>query len=139
MAYWLIKSEPDTWSWEQQKKRGAKGEVWSGVRNHQAKLNLMRMAKGDLCFFYHSNEGKEIVGTARVVRTAYPDPTAETGPWVAVDVVAEADLPKTVTLEDVKREPRLKGMVLINNTRLSVQPVTEAEWQIVHALSQAKG
>lgn len=138
MAYWLIKSEPDTWSWEQQKKRGAKGEVWSGVRNHQAKLNLMRMAKSDLCFFYHSNEGKEIVGIARVINNAYPDPTAETGPWVAVDVVAVEELPKPVTIEDVKREPRLKDMVLINNTRLSVQPVTEQEWQIVRELSQAK-
>lgn len=138
MAYWLIKSEPDTWSWQQQKKRGAKGEVWSGVRNHQAKLNLMRMAKGDLCFFYHSNEGKEIMGITRVIKTAYPDPTADSGPWVAVDVVAEKDLPKPVSIEDVKREPRLKEMVLVNNTRLSVQPVTPEEWQIVHELSLSK-
>jgi predicted RNA-binding protein with PUA-like domain len=131
MAYWLIKSEPDSWSWAQQKKRGAKGEVWSGVRNHQAKLNLMRMALGDLCFFYHSNEGKEIVGIADVIKPAFPDPTADKGPWVAVTVKAVRDFARPVNLDTIKAEPRLKDMVVINNSRLSIQPVTQAEWSIV--------
>jgi predicted RNA-binding protein with PUA-like domain len=130
-AYWLIKSEPDTWSWTQQKKRGAKGEAWSGVRNHQAKLNLMRMAAGDQCFFYHSNEGREIVGIAEVIKTAYPDPTAETGPWVCVDVIAKADIPRPVSLDAIKADARLSEMMLVKNSRLSVQPVTPEEWRIV--------
>jgi predicted RNA-binding protein with PUA-like domain len=134
MAFWLLKSEPDTWSWAQQKQRGAKGEVWSGVRNHQAKLNLMRMMAGEACFFYHSNEGREIVGIAEVTRTAYPDPTAETGPWVAVDVIAKAGMPKPVSLDAIKAEPRLAAMMLVKNSRLSVQPVTPEEWAIVCAM-----
>jgi predicted RNA-binding protein with PUA-like domain len=133
-AYWLIKSEPDTWSWTQQKKRGAKGEAWSGVRNHQAKLNLMRMALGDECFFYHSNEGREVVGIASVIKTAYPDPTAEKGPWVCVDVIAKKDLPQAVTLDAIKAEPALAEMMLVKNSRLSVQPVTPEEWRIVCAM-----
>ncbi len=132
MAYWLMKSEPDAWSWDMQVKKGAKGEAWSGVRNHQAKLNLMKMKKGDRAFFYHSNVGKEIVGIVEVIREHYPDPTAKKGdPWVVVDVKAVAPLPKPVTIEDVKTEPKLKAMVLINNTRLSVQPVTAEEWKLV--------
>jgi predicted RNA-binding protein with PUA-like domain len=134
MAYWLIKSEPDTWSWDQQKKRGAKGEAWSGVRNHQAKLNLMRMTVGDWCFFYHSNEGREIVGITEVIKTAYPDPTAETGPWVCVDVIAKSGLPKPVSLDAIKAEPRLADMMLVKNSRLSVQPVTPEEWALVCAM-----
>jgi predicted RNA-binding protein with PUA-like domain len=132
MAYWLMKSEPDSWSWQQQVTRGAHGEVWSGVRNHQAKLNLMKMKKGDRAFFYHSNVGKEIVGIVEVVREHYPDPSAKPRePWVVVDVKAVEPLPKPVTIDDVKKERRLRKMVLINNTRLSVQPVTADEWKVV--------
>jgi predicted RNA-binding protein with PUA-like domain len=132
MAYWLMKSEPDAWSWQQQVKAGDKGEAWSGVRNHQAKLNLMKMRQGDHAFFYHSNVGKEMVGVVEVIREAYPDPTAKAGePWVVVDVKAVEALPKPVTIDDVKKEPKLKKMMLINNTRLSVQPVTADEWKIV--------
>ncbi|MGH6663546.1 MAG: EVE domain-containing protein [Pseudolabrys sp.] len=132
MAYWLMKSEPGAWSWQQQVKSGAKGEAWSGVRNHQAKLNLMKMNKGERAFFYHSGEGKEVVGIVEIVRAAYPDPTAKPGePWVVVVVKAIEPMPKPVTLEAIKNEPKLKAMVLANNTRLSVQPVTDAEWKIV--------
>ena len=132
MAHWLMKSEPDSWSWAQQVAKGAKGEAWSGVRNHQAKLNLMKMKKGDGAFFYHSNIGKAAVGIVEVICEAYPDPTAKPGePWVVVDVKAVEPLPKPVTLDAVKLEPKLKAMMLVNNTRLSVQPVTEAEWKIV--------
>ena len=132
MTYWLMKSEPDSWSLDSQVKAGAKGEAWSGVRNHQAKLNLMKMKKGDRALFYHSNIGKAAVGIVEVIREAYPDPTAKPGePWVVVDVKAVEPLPKPVTLDAVKLEPKLKAMMLVNNTRLSVQPVTEAEWKIV--------
>jgi len=132
MAYWLMKSEPDAWSWQQQVAKGDKGESWSGVRNHQAKLNLMKMKKGDRAFFYHSNIGKEMVGIVEVTREAYPDPTAKAGePWVVIDVKAVAALPKPVTIDAVKAAPKLKAMVLINNTRLSVQPVTAEEWKTV--------
>lgn len=132
MAHWLIKSEPDSWSWQQQMAKGAKGEAWTGVRNHQAKLNLMKMKKGDRALFYHSNIGKEVVGIVEVIREAYPDPTAKPGePWVVVDVKAVAPLSKPVTIDAVKAEPKLKNMVLINNTRLSVQSVTPEEWKIV--------
>jgi predicted RNA-binding protein with PUA-like domain len=132
MAYWLMKSEPDAWSWDQQVKKGAKGEAWSGVRNHTAKLNLMKMKKGDRAFFYHSNIGKEIVGVVEVIREHHPDPTAEAGaPWVVVDVKAVAPMPTPVTLEAVKAEPKLKDMALIKFSRLSVQPVTDAEWALV--------
>ena len=132
MAYWLMKSEPDAWSWAQQVAKGSKGEVWSGVRNHQAKLNLMKMKQGDRAFFYHSNVGKEIVGIVEVIRAHYPDPAAKPGePWVVVDVKAVEPLRKPVTLDAIKAEPKLKAMMLVNNTRLSVQTVTEPEWRIV--------
>jgi predicted RNA-binding protein with PUA-like domain len=132
MAYWLMKSEPGSWSWQQQVGKGAKGEAWSGVRNHQAKLNLMKMKKGDRAFFYHSNVGKDIVGVIEIIREAHPDPTAKAGePWVAVDVKAVEPMPKPVSIDAIKIEPKLKAMVLINNTRLSVQPVTADEWKIV--------
>ena len=132
MAYWLLKSEPDTYSWQDQVRRGAKGEPWTGVRNHQAKLNLMKMKKGDRAFFYHSGEGKEIVGIVEVIREQHPDPTAKAGePWVVVDVKAETPLKTPVTLAAAKAEPRLKDMVLVNNTRLSVQPVTAEEWKVI--------
>lgn len=139
MAYWLIKSEPDAWSWQEQVKTGAKGEAWTGVRNHAAKLNLMKMKKGDRAFFYHSNIGKEIVGIAEVIREAYPDPKAQPGdPWVVVDVKAAEPLPSPVTLAAIKAEPRLKEMALLKQSRLSVQPVTAAEWKLVCALGGLK-
>ena len=129
MAHWLVKSEPFKWSWDDQVKAGAKGTHWDGVRNHLAKLHLMAMKRGDQAFFYHSNEGKEVVGIVEVIREAYPDPTAEPGqPWVVVDFKAVEPLPKPVTLEDIKANPKLAGMVLVNNSRLSVQPVADDEW-----------
>jgi predicted RNA-binding protein with PUA-like domain len=132
MNYWLVKSEPDSWSWDQQVKKGAKGEAWTGVRNHTAKLNLMKMKKGDLAFFYHSNIGKEIVGIVEVAKEHYPDPTAKAGdPWVVVDMVAREPLKTRVTLEAIKKEPKLKEMALLKYSRLSVQPVTAAEWKVV--------
>jgi predicted RNA-binding protein with PUA-like domain len=132
MAYWLMKSEPGAWSWDQQVAKGAKGEVWSGIRNHQAKLNLMKMKKGDRAFFYHSNVGKEIVGIIEIIGEAHPDPTAKAGePWVVVEVRAIAPLPKPISIDVIKTEPKLRAMILINNTRLSVQPVSPEEWKIV--------
>jgi len=132
MAYWLYKSEPFKWSWDQQVEAGAKGTFWNGVRNHSAKLNMIAMKKGDQGFFYHSNEGKEIVGIVEVIREAYPDPTAEPGePWVVVDLKAVKAMPRPVTLADVKAEPRLAKMSLVTSMRLSVQPVTAEEWKIV--------
>jgi predicted RNA-binding protein with PUA-like domain len=140
MNYWLIKSEPSGWSWDQQVKSGAKGEAWTGVRNHTAKLNLMKMKKGDRAFFYHSNEGKEIVGIAEVVRESYPDPSAEAGsPWVVVDVKAVMPLKTPVTLAAVKIDAKLKDMALVKQSRLSVQPVTAAEWKRVCELGGVKG
>ena len=132
MAYWLMKSEPDAWSWDQQVEKGAKGEAWTGVRNHTAKLNLMKMKTGDRGFFYHSNVGKEIVGVVEIIREHYPDPSAKPGdPWVVVDIAARAPLPKPVTLDAIKAEPKLSEMALLKYSRLSVQPVTDAEWKIV--------
>lgn len=132
MNYWLMKSEPDAWSWEQQVKRGKKGEAWSGVRNHLAKKNLMSMKKGDLAFFYHSNIGKEIVGIVEVAKEHYPDPTAEKNePWVVVDVIAVKRFKKPVTLAEIKLEKKLSKMSLVTSARLSVQPVTKDEWDLV--------
>lgn len=132
MQYWLIKSEPSAWSWDEQVSAGTKGTFWSGVRNHLAKQHLKAMKKGDQCFFYHSNEGKDIVGLVEVIKEAYPDPTAEVGePWVVVDVKALKPMPKPVTLATVKAEPKLAKMSLITSARLSVQPVTAEEWKLV--------
>lgn len=131
MAHWLVKSEPAAWSWDQQVEAGAKGTSWNGVRNHTAKLNLMAMKLGEQVFFYHSNEGKEIVGIAEIVREHYPDPTDATGKFVCVDIVADKALKTPVSLEDVKKEKRLADMALIKLSRLSVQPVTAAEWKLV--------
>jgi predicted RNA-binding protein with PUA-like domain len=139
MAYWLMKSEPDAWSWQQQVAKGAKGELWTGVRNHTAKLNLMKMKKGDRGFFYHSNEGKEIVGIVEIIREAHPDPSAKAGePWVVVDVKAVEPLPKPVTLVAIKADPKLKDMALIKFSRLSVQPVTADEWKHICKLGGVK-
>jgi predicted RNA-binding protein with PUA-like domain len=132
MAYWLVKSEPSTWSWDDQVK--AKVTNWSGVRNHQAAANLKAMKKGDRAFFYHSNEGKEIVGIVEVVKEAYPDPSDESGKFVMVDVKAVGKMPKPVTLAQVKTTPVLKDMALIRLSRLSVQPVTDKEWAMVNKM-----
>lgn len=135
MAHWLYKSEPDVWSWQQQVEAGAKGTHWNGVRNHSAKLNLMAMKKGDQVFFYHSNEGLEIVGIVEVIREAYPDPTAEPGePWVVVDFAAVKPLPRPVSLKEIKANPALSKMSLVTSMRLSVQPVTDEEWVIITKL-----
>ena len=131
MAYWLVKSEPSAWSWDQQVKDGAKGTPWTGVRNHSAKLYLQKMKKGEKAFFYHSNEGKEIVGVVEIVRESYPDPTDATGKFVVVDVKAVAPLKIPVTLAQVKTEKKLADMALIKLSRLSVQPVTAEEWKTV--------
>ena len=139
MAYWLVKSEPSSWSWDQQVAKGAKGEAWTGVRNFTARQNLVNMKKGDKAFFYHSNEGKEIVGIAEVIREAYPDPGAAPGePWVVVDVKAVAPMPKPVGLTAVKAEPKLADMTLLKQSRLSVKPVTVAQWGLVCRLGGMK-
>ena len=132
MAYWLVKTEPDAFGWQQQVERGV--EPWTGVRNHQAKANLKAMKKGDRAFFYHSNIGKEIVGIVEVVREAYPDPTAETGDWVCVDMKAVAALKQTVLLSQIKADPALAAMPLVRYSRLSVSPVSEAEWHHIVSL-----
>jgi predicted RNA-binding protein with PUA-like domain len=131
MAYWLMKTEAEEFSWDDQVKRGAKGEVWSGVRNFTARENLKSMKAGDQAFFYHTGEEKQIVGIAEVVREWYRDPTDKKQIFVAVDVKAVEKLPKSVTLAAVKAEPRLKDMALAKFARLSVQPVTAAEWKLV--------
>jgi predicted RNA-binding protein with PUA-like domain len=125
---WLLKSEPDVFSWDMQKARGAAGEPWTGVRNYLARNNMRAMQVGDLGFFYHSNIGKEIVGIVRVIATAHPDPDDTTGTWDCVDVEAVCDLPRPVTLAEVKASPALAEMALVKSMRLSVQPVTAAEW-----------
>ena len=133
MAHWLLKTEPSSWSWDQQVDAGVKGTSWNGVRNHSAKLHLMAMRIGDHAFFYHSGEGKEIVGIVEVTKAYYPDPTDKSGAFGMVDVKAVKPLKAPVTLQEIKAEPRLKEMVLVNNSRLSVQPVTDAEWALVCA------
>ncbi|MEQ1616061.1 MAG: EVE domain-containing protein [Hyphomicrobiaceae bacterium] len=127
--YWLLKSEPDVFSWEQQKGRGPKGEPWTGVRNYLARNNMRAMKQGDLGFFYHSNIGKAVVGVVRVIKTAYPEPGDDTGKWEIVDVEAVCDMPKPVTLADVKSNAKLEKMSLVTCMRLSVQPVTADEWK----------
>ncbi|GHD98310.1 ubiquinol-cytochrome C reductase [Defluviimonas sp. 20V17] len=131
MAYWLFKSEPDTWGWDAQVARGDKGEQWDGVRNYQARNNMRAMKLGDLGFFYHSNQGKEIVGIVEVCAEAHPDSTTDDPRWECVDIRAVKPLPHPVSLDDCKADPRLRDMVLVNNSRLSVQRVTEEEWKIV--------
>ena len=124
--YWLVKSEPDAFSWDQQVANGV--EPWTGVRNHSAKLNLKAMQKGDLAFFYHSNIGKQIVGVVQVAREAYPDPTAEGGDWVCVDMKAVRPMPKPVSLVDIKATPELADLALIRQSRLSVMPISKPHW-----------
>ena len=138
MKYWLLKTEPETFSWQMQKARGAKGEPWSGVRNHQAKLNLMAMKKGDRAFFYHSGKTREIVGILEVIGGYRADPTDASGKFGLVDVKAVAEFEKPVTLDQAKADPKLKDMVLVNFTRLSVQPVDAAAWKHIVKLGKAK-
>lgn len=129
MAFWLVKSEPEAFSWDQQVANLV--EPWTGVRNHAARNNLAAMRLGDRAFFYHSNTGREIVGVVEVVREAYPDPTAESGPWVAVDMRAVAPMPKPITLAAIKAEPALGELALVRQSRLSVLPVSPAHWDLI--------
>ena len=134
MPYWLFKSEPDTWSWDQQVAKGAVGEEWHGVRNYQARPNMRAMKIGDKGFYYHSNIGKEIVGIVEVCKESAPDSTTDDPRWDCVHIRAVQPFKRAVTLEDCKAHPGLGQMVLVNNMRLSVQPVSESEWQIICGL-----
>ena len=129
--YWLMKSEPDVWSLDQQKKAGAKGATWDGVRNYQAANNLKAMSVGDLCFFYHSNIGKEIVGIVEVIKTAFTDPTDKTKKFVAVKVKFKTKLKSPVSLENIKKNKDLKKLPLIKQSRLSVMPIDTKSWKII--------
>ena len=134
MAYWLLNSEAETWSWDQQKKEGRKGAEWGGVRNYQARNNMRAMRKGDFGFFYHTGEEKRIVGIVKMVKEAHPESTDSSGLWECVDVASVRDLPRPVTLAEIKATPKLEDMVLVRVSRLSVQPVTEAEWRKICAM-----
>jgi len=131
MAYWLFKSEPDTWSWSDQTAKGNTGEEWDGVRNYQARNNMRTMRIGDRAFFYHSGKDREIVGIVEICAEAHPDSTTDDPRWECVDIKAVESLKIPVTLQMCKEEPRLQNMVLVNNSRLSVQPVTSGEWQMI--------
>jgi len=131
MHYWLFKSEASTWSWDQQIAKGEDGEQWDGVRNYQARNNMREMKRGELGFFYHSQDEKAVVGIVEICAEVHPDTTSEDSRWECVDIKAVKSLPKPVTLAMCKADPRLSDMVLVNNTRLSVQPVTEDEWKVV--------
>ena len=135
MAHWLIKSEPSVYSWDQFVKD--KKTSWTGVRNAQAAINLKAMKAGDLCFFYHSNDGKEIVGIARVTKTAYPDPTDKAGKAVTVDVAPVEPLKKPVTLADIKADPKFKELGLVRQSRLSVSPVGDEHWKLILKMAGA--
>ena len=136
MAHWLIKSEPDTWSWDQHVRKGA--DPWTGVRNHQAKAHLKAMKTGDHAFFYHSGDGKCVVGISEVAREAYADPTDESGAFVCVDFKALEPMKRAVALSTINTEPKLANMVLVRNSRLSVQPVSADEWKLVRKLGGMK-
>ena len=138
MKYWLLKSEPDVWSIDQQKKAGAKGVPWDGVRNYQAAKNLRSMKKGDLCFFYHSNIGKEIVGIVEIIKTAFIDPTDKKKRFVAVQVKFKEKLKKTVTLESIKKNKDFKHLSLIKQNRLSVMPIDSKSWKILNKMSNIR-
>ena len=131
MKYWLMKSEPNVWSIADQKKAGSKGTTWDGVRNYQAANNLKKMSKGDLCFFYHSNIGKEIVGIVEVIKTAFIDPTDKEKKFVAVQVRFNKALDKPVLLENIKKNPNLSNLSLIKQSRLSVMPIDTKSWKII--------
>jgi predicted RNA-binding protein with PUA-like domain len=138
MAYWLFKSEPDTWSWDDQVAKVAAGEEWHGVRNYQARNNMRAMQLGDLGFFYHSRQGLEIVGIVEVCALAHPDSTTEDPRWECVDIRAMRPLAKPVTLESIKSDSVLSEMVLVKNSRLSVQPVTPREWARICEMAETK-
>lgn len=131
MAYWLFKSEPSAWSWDEQVAKGDAGEEWDGVRNYQARNYMRQMKVGDRGFFYHSQKDREIVGTVEVIAEAHPDSTTDDARWECVDIKAIMPLKTPVSLEQVKQEPRLAEMVLVRNSRLSVQPVRDAEWELI--------
>ena len=134
MQYWLMKSEPDVWSIDQQKKMGAKGAPWDGVRNYQAAKNLRNMKKGDLCFFYHSNIGKEIVGIIEVIKEAFLDKTDKNGRFVAVQVRFKEKLKKNITLENIKNNKNLGHLALIKQSRLSVMPIDSKSWKMLYKM-----
>ena len=137
MAKWLVKSEPASWSFAQQIEAGKDGTTWNGVRNHVAKQHLMAMRLGDEAFFYHSNHGKEIVGIVKVIKAYHPDPTDASGKFGMVDFAVVRALPRPVTLEEIRQTPDLGNMVLVRNSRMSVQPVTDAEWAAVLEMANA--
>ena len=136
MQYWLLKSEPDVWSIDRQKKAGSKGTTWDGVRNYQAANNLKKMKKGDLCFFYHSNIGKEIVGIVMVIKTAFTDPTDNNQKFVAIKVKFKEQLKKAVSLENIKKNKALKHLSLIKQSRLSVMPIDFKSWKIIYKMGK---
>ena len=138
MKYWLLKSEPDVWSIDQQKKAGTKGTTWDGVRNYQAAKNLKSMSLGDLCFFYHSNIGKEIVGIVEVIKKAFIDPTDKEKKFVAVQVRFKSSLNSTVSLQDIKNNSQLRDLPLIKQSRLSVMPIDSKSWKIILKMSNIK-
>ena len=136
MTYWLMKSEPDVWSIDQQKKTGIKGAPWDGVRNYQAAKNLKSMKKGDLCFFYHSNIGKEIVGIVKVIKEAYPDSTDQSGRFVAITVKFLKKFDKPISLSEIKKNKELGQIPLIKQSRLSVMPIDSKSWKILNNMSK---
>ena len=136
MKYWLLKSEPDVWSIDQQKKAGEKGAPWDGVRNYQAAKNLKSMKKGDLCFFYHSNIGKEIVGIVKVIKEAYLDKTDQSGRFVAVTVKFIKKIDSPITLENIKKNKELSHLSLIKQSRLSVMPIDSKSWKILNNMGK---
>jgi predicted RNA-binding protein with PUA-like domain len=138
MTHWLLKTEPEEFSWDDQVKRGAKGEAWTGVRNFTARRHMTEMKKGDHAFFYHTGDEKQVVGIVEVIREAYPDPTDEKGVFKSLDVKAVKPFPKPVTLAAVKADARLKDMALVKYARLSVQPVTPQEWKIICTMGNVK-
>lgn len=139
MQYWLFKSEPYKWSWEQQKAQGDKGEEWTGIRNYQARNNMRAMQLGDRAFFYHSNEGLEVVGIAEICALSDPDSTTDDKRWECVDIRAVCDMPKPVNLKDAKANPKLANMALVTSMRLSVQPVKLDEWMEVCRMGGLNG
>jgi predicted RNA-binding protein with PUA-like domain len=139
MAFWLFKTEPGTFSWEDQVGAGAKGEEWSGVRNALAQKNMKTMKRGDLGFFYHSVDEKQIVGVVKVVSDFHPDSTDPSGKWHCIDVAAVGPFPRPVSLAQIKAEPELAGMVLVKNSRLSVQPVAPGEWSLICRMGGYRG
>ena len=136
MRYWLFKSEPSVWGWDDQVAKGPEGEEWGGVRNYQARNNMRAMQLGDLGFFYHSRSGLEIVGIVEVCALSHPDSTTDDPRWDCVDIRAVRPLKRPVSLEEIKTEPRLADMVLVKNSRLSVQPVTDTEWAVICELGK---